>query len=464
MALLSSFPSAAALDRETVSRRDLVIDLGDGLMTDAQLTFPAVGDGPFPGVLLVHGSGSTDMDEYLPPEISDTEGGSRPFLQIAEYLSERGVAVLRYNKRGIGLKGTILDEGVVVNTTFQDLLRDAERALEVLMRQTEVDAGDVTILGHSEGVWIALRIAIEDPRVKKIVFMSAAAHNLYDILYFQIVERGIDQFEEIDTDDDGLLSIQEVYVLPSVMAEQLIENSTGEWLWLPGIDPNGDGYISIEEELLPRWEQTFEYLTTAEYPGSKWVQSHFDLDTNLDLIGDVPASVLILQGEGGTQTPVSEAFLLEQRLTEVGHPDHALITYPGLGHTFYPREGPLQWLGPIEDYVLSDLAAWLKDPERGLRFVDAQLQAAEETIHDLQIQLGELSSELDMQAGYLESREEEWQSDHSSLRDAITELEGRNAELRSVLDSSRFMTYVALGVAAIAALLVAVMASKRLSS
>ncbi len=69
-----------------------------------------------------------------------------------------------------------------------------------------------------------------------------------------------------------------------------------------------------------------------------------------------------------------------------------------------------------------------------------------------------------MQAGYLESQEEEWQSEHSSLRDAITELEGLNAELQSALDSSRFMTYIALGVAALAILLVAMMTSKRLSS
>ena len=47
---------------ETIARRDLVIDLGDDLTTDAQLTFPAVGDGPFPGVLLIHGSGNIDMD------------------------------------------------------------------------------------------------------------------------------------------------------------------------------------------------------------------------------------------------------------------------------------------------------------------------------------------------------------------------------------------------------------------
>jgi pimeloyl-ACP methyl ester carboxylesterase len=464
VALLSSFPSAAALDMETISRRDLVIDLGDGLTTDAQLTYPSVGEGPFPGVLLVHGSGNTDMDEYLPPEISDTENGSRILLQIAEYLSERGFAVLRYNKRGVGLKGTILDVGVFLNTTFQDLLQDAEKALEVLMLQPEVDVNDITILGHSEGTWIAPKIAIEDTRVKKIVLMSAAAHNLYDIIYFQLVERAIDQFQEIDTDDDGLLSIQEVIGLPSVIVDQLIENSTGEWLWLPGIDPNGDGYVSIYEERLPQLEQTFEWYISAEYPLYKWLQSHFVLESNLDLIGEVPASILILQGEGDTQTPVSEALFLEQRLTEVMHPDHTLVTYPGLGHTFYPREGLLQWLGPIQDYVLSDLAAWLKDPERDLRNLYAQLQTAEETIYDFQVQLDELSSELDRQTGYLESQVEEWRSEQSSLQSTLDELEGHYTELQSALDSSRNMTYVALGVAIVAILMAVVMAFRKLSS
>jgi len=61
---LSSLPSASALGQETISRRDLVIDLGYGLTTDAQLTFPSVGEGPFPGVLLIPGGGTPDMDEY----------------------------------------------------------------------------------------------------------------------------------------------------------------------------------------------------------------------------------------------------------------------------------------------------------------------------------------------------------------------------------------------------------------
>lgn len=105
MALLSSFPSAVALDQETVSRRDLVIDLGDGLTTDAQLTFPAVGDGPFTGMLLVHGSGSTDMDEYLPPRDLRHRGGVEalpPDSRVPFGEGRRGAAVQQEGHRPEG--------------------------------------------------------------------------------------------------------------------------------------------------------------------------------------------------------------------------------------------------------------------------------------------------------------------------------------------------------------------------
>lgn len=98
--ILSSLPSASALGQETISRRDLVIDLGDGLTTAAQLTYPSVGEGPFPGVLLIPGGGVPDMDEYMPAYAAETGEVARPFLQIAEYLSERGFAVFRSTRGG----------------------------------------------------------------------------------------------------------------------------------------------------------------------------------------------------------------------------------------------------------------------------------------------------------------------------------------------------------------------------
>jgi uncharacterized protein len=92
------------------------------------------------------------------------------------------------------------------------------------------------------------------------------------------------------------------------------------------------------------------------------LRSEFNLEPNLSIIGNVSKStgILILNGENDSQTPVQQAFLLQQRLTDVKHPDHTLITYPNLGHVLYPSS---QWEtrnGPIQQYVLADLYSWLE--------------------------------------------------------------------------------------------------------
>jgi pimeloyl-ACP methyl ester carboxylesterase len=436
---VSSLPSASALEQETISRRDLVIDLGDGLTTAAQLTFPAVGDGPFPGVLLIPGGGTPDMDEYMPAEATETGEPATPFLQIAEYLSERGFAVLRFNKRGIGFGSTLLNPAVFFNTTIQDLIQDAEKALEVLMQQSEVNADCLTLLGHSESTIIAPIIAVKDSSVKNIVLMGAAARSFSEIRYFKMVDLRISLAEDVlDSDHNGLISILEILEglgpgpKAAISANDLIENSTGEWLFRPPWDTNGDGYMSISEEFQPLLIRLFEYMIAAEYPGSKLVQSHLTLNATLDLIADVPSSILILQGENDILTPFEEALLLEQRLTETAHPDHTLITYPGLGHYFYPEDYWNIAMGPMQDYVLSNLAMWLKDPARNIRDLHAQLQAAENTIEDLQAQL------------HLQ----------------ISESEGRNDELRSALGSSTNLAYTAIGIATIAVAAVVAMIVK----
>src|SRR6266480_6018651 len=101
-----------------------------------------------------------------------------------------------------------------------------------------------------------------------------------------------------------------------------------------------------------------------------WYRSLFSLVPTLSIIGNVSKAtcILILQGENDSDTPVQQAFILQQRLTEVNHPDHTLITYPGLGHDLSPAIGyypgssmyGLQKSGPIEDYALADLYSWLE--------------------------------------------------------------------------------------------------------
>ena len=197
---------------ETVKHRDLVIDLGNGIKTNAQLTIPAVGNGPFPGVLLIHGTGTTDMNETVDFIRIDNQTGSKiypptPFFQIAKYLSERGFVVLRYDKRGIGENGTILDSNAWGNLTFNDLKQDAEKALAVLAQQPEVDPNMITILGHSEGTVIAPRVAIDNTtKVRNLVLMGAAAQNVYELGYFQNVDIKVLYAEKVlDRNHDGLL-------------------------------------------------------------------------------------------------------------------------------------------------------------------------------------------------------------------------------------------------------------------
>jgi len=469
--LLSSITSASASKTETISRRDLVIDLGDGLATDAQLTYPSVGEGPFPGVLLIPGGGTPDMDEYMPPYATETGEPARPFLQIAEYLSERGFAVLRYNKRGIGFNSTLEDQGVFFDTTIQDLIQDAEKAVEVLRLQSEVDADDITLIGHSESTIIAPRIAVDDPSVKNIVLMGTAGRSYYDIKYFKTVDLRVVFAKEImDTNHDGLLSIPEVIEglgqgpKAAISALDLIENSTGEWLWRPHWNPDRDDFVNIEDEFESFLIWLIEYSMTAEYPGSKLVQSQLALESNMDMIGNISSSILILHGENDILTPFEDALLMEQRLTEIGHPDHTLISYPGLGHYFFPEDYWSIAMGPMQDTVLQDLGDWLKDPSRKVRDLDSQLQTAGNTLEDLEGQLDDLDSQVDQRTSKLENQVLELQLESNSMKNTIIELEERNAEFKSSLDSFKNLTYIALGTAIIAIVVVVVTASKRLYS
>jgi pimeloyl-ACP methyl ester carboxylesterase len=211
MIFFSSTNYVAAQNPETILRRDLVIDLGNGLSTDAQLTIPTTGSGPFPGVLLVPGGGATDMDEHYSAGVSETGQPGGTFLQIAEYLSQRGFAVLRYNKRGVGVNGTLLNQTVFFDMIVDDLKRDAEKALQTLLAQPEINPEDITVIGHSESSIIVPRVAVDNPKVKKIVLMGAAARSLYDIRYYKSVDLRVALAEDIlDKNQDGLLSVQEV--------------------------------------------------------------------------------------------------------------------------------------------------------------------------------------------------------------------------------------------------------------
>lgn len=124
----------------------------------ATLTVPQ-GQGPFPAVILITGSGPQDRDESLL--------GHRPFLVLSDYLTRKGIAVLRADDRGFG-KST----GIFGTATSADFATDAEAGIAYLKTRAEVDRHKIGLVGHSEGGLIAPMVAARNPDVAFIVMMA----------------------------------------------------------------------------------------------------------------------------------------------------------------------------------------------------------------------------------------------------------------------------------------------------
>jgi predicted esterase len=377
----------AQQDFETIKYRNMVIDLGNGVKTNAQLTIPAIGNGPFPGVLLIHGSGAVDMNEtegYI--HIDNTTGSkiypsAQLFFEIAQYLSERGFVVLKYDKRGVSSNYTILDTNIWGNATANDYIQDGKKALNVLLQQPEVDPKRINIIGHSEGTLYAPRVAIDNStNVKNIILMAVLASNPTKVVeYYQAVSLPLEYASQVlDRNKTGMISIQQIandpllrqlLVPSSVMINFWRTNNTETITTTLAKDFGTSDYINIEKQLKPLLvkaykNETASNLLKCNHPGVcpiLW-RSLDSMIPNLSIIGNVSKStgILILNGENDTQTPVQQAFLIQQKLTDVNHPDHTLITYPDLGHVFYPSSQWQTGIGPIQQYVLADLYSWLE--------------------------------------------------------------------------------------------------------
>ena len=154
--------------------REVTVGSGEWALPGT-LSLPAGGSGPFPALVLVHGSGPQDRDE--------TVGGTKVFRDLAGGLAARGVAVLRYEKRtrahGAKMKG--LDV-----TPKEEVVDDALAALALLRAEAGVDPRRVALLGHSLGGMLAPRIASLDPRVAGIVVLAGNTRPPEDLVADQM--------------------------------------------------------------------------------------------------------------------------------------------------------------------------------------------------------------------------------------------------------------------------------------
>lgn len=135
------------------------------------LTLPKK-NGIFPAVILISGSGAQNRDEELL--------GHKPFLIISDYLTRKGIAVLRFDDRG-----TAKSEGNFKTATSKDFATDAEAAFNYLLSRTEIDNKNIGLIGHSEGGLIAPMLAAENKNIAFIVLLAGPGLTGEKILLMQ---------------------------------------------------------------------------------------------------------------------------------------------------------------------------------------------------------------------------------------------------------------------------------------
>jgi len=278
----------------------------------ATLTLPK-GKGPFPAVVLVHGSGPQDRDE--------TMGGSRPFLDIARGLAGQGIAVLRYDKRTYVRPQDFTGSFDVDDETTHD----AVAALKALAADPRIDSSRVFVLGHSQGGMLAPRIANRWPQARGAILWATPARRLLDIL----PEQNRYLFLR-----DGQLDAQETAFLKTLDTQ--IAAARGDAPAAPAALPLG----------VP--QQFWKSIESVDAPA------------DASALGK---PVLLLHGGRDFQVTDTDWQLWQRALA--GKPHVQLKRYPSLNHVGVAGKdvGDIQEYargGHVDTQLVDDIAQWIK--------------------------------------------------------------------------------------------------------
>lgn len=271
------------------------------------LTKPKGATHPLPVVITVSGSGPQDRDSRL--------SGIRnyaPFREIADTLGRRGIAVLRFDDRGVGESGGAASRDTATTEDFAD---DVLSVVQYLRERRDIDGARLAVAGHSEGGLIAPIAAVKDPRIRAVVLLAGPAYNGRRILEFQ-----------------NEMSIRSAPNLTPAQRDSLrrrvpaaLDSIAGANRWM-------------------RWFMTTDPLVTAR---------------------QVKQPVLILQGDTDQQVTPEQADTLAATLRRAGNRAVELRRFPATNHLLVadangaPQGYPMLGDTRVRRELLGALADWL---------------------------------------------------------------------------------------------------------
>lgn len=318
----------------------------DSVTLAGTLTVPK-GKGPFPAVVLVTGSGPQNRDEELM--------GHKPFAVIADYLTRRGIAVLRYDDRGIERSTGDFSTG-----TNADFTRDALAAFDYLAKRPEIARKKVGILGHSEGGTISFMCAAANPEIAFIVSLAGCAVRGDSLLLTQnrailLAQGAPDSAAEAYVDVlRDIFRLQERYPLEFLRSHR---DSLARVLF-----PEGPR-ASLPE---PVRQNAMAVLTLPQEAWIRW----FKRNDPKPYILDTRCPVLALNGTKDTQVDAAVNLgLIERYAAESGNKRVTVKVYEGLNHLFQHADtGSPNEYARIEETispeVLADIADWILEITR----------------------------------------------------------------------------------------------------
>jgi uncharacterized protein len=316
-----------------------------GVTLAGTLTIPA-GAGPFPAVILITGSGAQDRDETIL--------GHKPFLVLADYLSRRGVAVLRVDDRGVG--GST---GSIKTSTSEDFAGDVLTGLDFLKGHKEIDARKLGLIGHSEGGIIAPIAAVRSKDVAFIVLMAGTGVPGSQIVEAQgqlILKAGGSSESQMKTEREIQKRLIDILVreIDEKIARVKLAAAVKEFV---AAMPDSDRK-ALGGKLGALSEAALDGFNNA------WFRFFLTYDPRPTL-RTLHCPVLAINGSKDLQVPAKENLAeIDKALKAGGNRNVKTVELPGLNHLFQPCKtgGPGEY-GTIETTIdpgaLKTIGDWI---------------------------------------------------------------------------------------------------------